>query len=213
MRVFQYILIVIFWWFALFPIFADAQDMLVTKPNYEGLPNGKQGIFVEKPLDLLPDGVLDNDYSVKVRIGSYDAKSDVMMLILLDTGYNLPVLLEFSRQPNGLFGAVSGTQQTLWSNNAIHEIAEAIDFAGYKFVPEKKSVLVFKVIPDKGYLYASGIGTVTTPDKEKITLGTDSRTEIILGHPAKQRRSVDSVPLTDPGAATITTSPNSAMKR
>ena len=157
----------------------------------------KEGMFVEKPRDLLPEDTLVEDYRVKVRIEPVDTSLQSMALIILNESYNLPIILQFSKQPNGLMGNVSGLQQTQWSKNAIHEIAESISFAGYTFAPEKESVLTFKVIPDKGYVYVSGNGEVTTPDKGKIILGRKSffcikwnlfcRKEIVIGHPSKLR--------------------------
>ena len=81
-------------------------------------------------------------------------------------------------------------ESLVWSKDAVHEIRENISFAGYDFSPKTGAPLVFKVVPDKGYVFMNGNGTVVRPDKKRIDL-SDKNKGLAFGRPVREDKSAE----------------------
>ena len=57
-----------------------------------------------------------------------------------------------------------------WGPGARHTLKGKLEIQSYKFISDRDNPLVFRVVQNRGYVYESGQGTVTTPAGEKILL-------------------------------------------
>lgn len=68
----------------------------------------------------------------------------------------------------------NGKQQFL-CYGATHSWHGTVTYAGYTFASDATEPLWFKVVRGQGYVYDSGKGRVTLPDRTVVTLGSDER--------------------------------------
>ena len=137
-----------------------------------------QGVLDFMPHELLPANTRSENIDIRVRLEP--AKDpNILSVSAPNKEYKIEVVLKMDEKGN-----FAGVEPLHWSKGAIHEMAENISFAGYLFEPQRDSILTFRVEPDKGYVYVSGQGKLTTPDKTIITL-SDSKKGLIIGNPVR----------------------------
>lgn len=163
---------------ALLPVVALSEENKdrATYSNKEPSDGASEQSFLDfKPDKLLPVNTKMESSSIKVVLEPCKDEN-LLKAVSPGKGYNLEVA--FALDEKGKMKVDS----LVWSKDAVHEIRENISFAGYEFRPDKDSLIVFKVVPDKGYVFVNGKGTVVGPDKKEIALSEKDQ-GLILGRP------------------------------
>lgn len=140
-----------------------------------------KGTLAFKPVELLPENTRDEEIGIRVRLEPAPSPNFILVSAPNKEYKNVVTVRMDDR------GNFAGLEPLHWSKGAIHEIAKNMSFAGYGFKPENNSVLIFRVEPGKGYVFVSGQGEVTTPEKGSIVL-EDSKGGLVLGHPARPKQ-------------------------
>lgn len=72
-----------------------------------------------------------------------------------------------------LLPEVKGTTKSMtWCPGARHTIKGTLQVHGYTFTSDQNNPLVFRLVAGQGYVYEKGQGTVITPSKERVRLGS-----------------------------------------
>lgn len=143
-------------------------------------PDSEQSLLQEKPRELLPSDTSLESSGIKVVLRPCKDE-DLLSAVAPGEGYKLTATAVID---------VNGTldvTQAVWSRDALHEIRQNISFAGYDFRPTKGSVLMFKVVPEQGYVFVDGSGVVLGPDNKKVALNERSK-GFVVGKPAPKQK-------------------------
>ena len=137
-----------------------------------------QSVLDSMPHELLPANTKSENIGIRVRLEPVKDPG-LLRVSVPNKEYKFEVALKMDEKGN-----LVDVEPLHWSKGAIHEMAENISFAGYSFEPQRDSVLTFRVEPDKGYVYVSGQGKLSTPKKTVITF-SDSKKGLVIGNPVK----------------------------
>lgn len=146
--------------------------------------SSEQSVLDVKPHELLPADTKIESSNIKVILRPCKDE-DLLKAVCPGKGYNLEVGFKVDKD-----GKIVDVDSLIWSRDAIHEIWEKISLAGYEFQPNKDAVLVFQVVPEKGYVFIDGVGRLVCPDKKEIELNAEKR-GLIIGHPSSKDNAKD----------------------